>query len=438
MGLMTKSIFETLTDKLVGRAIVAIETPAPNMLAANAEASLTHYLDGATTDPYLQAALLSPAAAVDRQVLRRNLADYLDDMFSPSAWDNLCRAMNTYVQSTNGGGYASLAAYVDDVSAKVHPFVAEIFRACIDEGCFSLSGAITGPMHPLMDTAAFDRFYTGAQGSLTDDTTDAGDTDTADVPFFAADNDVIVLGSRSRFNRILCDLSTLASSDCAVTAYYWNGTAWTALSITDLTTGFSVNDGMISFAVPPDWEPTCYDMQGTPEVFDTAEEGEYYYVIIQRTEDTVATPPVATWFRTCPEAVVTSSNKLYGVDQPPLALVRITDVNTCLVTAIQDAQYDRFECPGVANNELQLVAINLFSENITFTLGYTDQEGNAATKAQTAWTTPAAGGTKVLALDTGDTGVRAVSATTCAVTTTATSGIFAIVVQDYARSIAAK
>jgi len=74
-----------------------------------------------------------------------------------------------------------------------------------------------------------------------------------------------------------------------------------------------------------------------------------------------------------------------------------------------------------------------------FTLGYTDQDGNAASNAQSAWTAPiAAGDTHTIALAGGDTGIRAISPSTCAIDTDATSGAFTVEVGGYARAINSK
>jgi hypothetical protein len=431
--------YEVLTDRLAARAQAAVETPATNMLLGNTEEGLAQYIDENSTDPDLQAALLPSAKDVDRQVLAPNYRAYLQAALGNGTWAAFFAALSQYVTSEAGGSYASLAAWLSSSGAKTHPVAAEILRLALGENSLLLDGALVGAMHPEMEPVSFDKVYTGAMGSLADDTTDAGDADTADVALFAADDDVVVLQSRHRFNRILAQLSTLASADVALDAYYWNGADWTALVLTDLTTGLSVNGGMISWTLPTDWVPCNHDMDDPMATLDTANEGALYTVILQRTEETVETPPVATWLKTIPEEILTSGSSLFGVAQPPLALVRVTGTNTCEVTALSDAAYDRFECPGTANSVLKLLAITAFSDNITFTLGYTDQAGNAATKAQSAWTAAiAAGDTKTLALDTGDTGIRSVAPATCAITTAATSGIFLVVADGYARAINAK
>jgi len=438
MGLLTDTVLENLTDYAASRVAAAVVTPAPNMLLANTNTGLASYLDGATEDALLQAALLSSCSAIDRQALAPNYRAYVQSMIERAEWKALFAAIQRYVVSADGGGYADFPTYIAAVDAELHPLVGEVLRSQMGETAFGASGAISGVMHPLMQAVDFDRVYTGAQGALVDDTTDAASVAAADVAIFAADDTIVALGSRHRFDTILFDLSTPASVDCVLLAYYWNGTAWAALSITDTTTGISANEGMISFTAPSDWEPHAEDMQGTPAAFDTAQEGQLYYVILQRTEDTVVTPPVATWFQCVPEAIEWQSG-LYGVDQPPLAIVQITDTDTCTVTVVQQPDITRFECPKIANNALKLVAINDFAADITFTLGYTDQDGNAATHAQAAWSAAiAAGDTANIALAGGDTGLQTIAAATCTISTNNTAGIFLVTLADYPRSVAAK
>ena len=112
-------------------------------------------------------------------------------------------------------------------------------------------------------------------------------------------------------------------------------------------------------------------------------------------------------------------------------------MDTCTVTVVQDPD-GRFEWPGTTNNALKLVAITDFADDITLTLAYTDQDGNSASDAHSAWSAAiAAGDTNNVTLDSGDTAIQGVLATT-SVVTNATTGVFLVVANAYARSIAAK
>lgn len=439
MGLLTKTIFEALADGIARRAIAGAQTPAAGTLLGNTAQGLAQYLDGATGDPDLQTALLSSLADVDRQVLTENYRTYLESALNQSRWKAPFLTMNSYIKSAAGGSFADLATYVAAESITLHPIAAELARLALGESCLAAAGVGVGAMHPLMQTGTFDRVYVGAQGSLVNETTDAASVTADDVTMFATNGHVLVLQSRGKFNRFLSHLSTLGSGNAAVTVKYWNGTAWASVAgLVDLTVGFSVDGGMTSWTMPTDWVPCNMDAQGTPAVFDSTQEGELYTIMVTRTAATLVTPPKLGWVLPVPAAVTASNGGLYGVDQPPIAVVNITGTNLATVTLIQNPDFARFAAPGTTGSALQLRAISGIGANATFTLGYTDQDGNAATKAQTSWSSPVAGDVKVLALDSGDTAIRTFVPTTCAITTAATAGVFVVEVVAYPRSIAAK
>lgn len=54
------------------------------------------------------------------------------------------------------------------------------------------------------------------------------------------------------------DIATAATVMGALTWEYWNGSAWTTLSVTDGTTGFTV-DGNVSWTAPASWATTTVD-----------------------------------------------------------------------------------------------------------------------------------------------------------------------------------
>lgn len=437
MGLLAKTHFETMTDRLYQRLNTPFVANIGDMLAANTEEGLAKYLDESTDDAALQDALLGAALDIDQLGLMAGARAAAQTLTNWSEVNAFFTAVSAYVKSADGGDYDSLAAYIDDNSVLLHPLISEVLRAALGQSALTLSSATVGAMPPLQQMVVFDKVYTGAAGAFVDDTTDAGDVDTADVALFATNGHKLVLKSRSKFNRLLIALSTLASHNVTLTATYWNGSAWAALSLTDTTTGLTVQGGMISWTMPEDWVANCDDDQGSPARVDTAEEGEYYTVILTRGAAVVDTPPVATWILTCPEAVETSAGELYGLPQPPLAIVRITGTNTISVTGVQNPS-DRFLYPSATNNALKLRAITAIASDVTFTLGYKDQAGAASTQAQSAWSAPiAAGDTKTLSLGA-DTGLSEITAATCTATTDATVGAFAIEVGDYARAIGAK
>ena len=113
--------------------------------------------------------------------------------------------------------------------------------------------------------------------AFTDVTTEFG-SDASDVQIFAADNDFIYVGYDTIFESIEVVLAVVSSDDIVAVFEYWNGSAWTALIVADGTNGF-LQSGDIEITVPVDW--TTKDVNGTSK----------FYVRIQRTENTVTTPP---------------------------------------------------------------------------------------------------------------------------------------------------
>jgi len=437
---------QVLTDRVVDR-IVQVLNGAGNMLSGNTEEDLYRYLYENVSDPDLLAALLDDAADVDQQILGPNWKTFLQDTLNGTEWKALHTALKAANAATYGGSYSSMGAYCNGETATIHPLYSELARLVGDS--FIVSGSIVGAMHPLMSTRTFDKVWTYATDTWTNDTTDAGDADTADVAFFASDNDIIALGSRYKFDTILVELSTTAKvdttpTDCDCTFQYWDGSTWSTLSVTDNTTGFSVNGGSITFTAPVDWAPWYKD--GSAAVFGDSNEEGLYYVLITRTEDTINVNPVATWFRMVQDPVYYSGTTLYGVSgsstlqdyQPPLAIVRITNTNTCTVTPVQSADHTRFVCPDDANNGLVMRAINAFTQDITFTLVFTDGGGTAGRSVeQSPWTQSiAAGATANISLGA-YTGIRLVAATS-SVVTAAKSGVFTIEATGYTRAVSVK
>lgn len=110
------------------------------------------------------------------------------------------------------------------------------------------------------------------------DTTVAFASTGTDVQIFAADDDRIYFGDDATFEAIQVILAVFSSDDIVAVFEYYNGATWTALTVTDGTTGFT-QDGIISFSIPGDW--ATVDVNGATK----------FYVRIQRTENTVTTPP---------------------------------------------------------------------------------------------------------------------------------------------------
>lgn len=99
-----------------------------------------------------------------------------------------------------------------------------------------------------------------------------------DVQIFVNDDDLIYVGYDNAFDGIDVILDTVSTDDIAGVFEYYNGSTWAALTVTDGTNGF-IQDGKITFTAPGDW--ASVDVNGTTK----------FYIRIQRTEDTVTTPP---------------------------------------------------------------------------------------------------------------------------------------------------
>jgi hypothetical protein len=83
-----------------------------------------------------------------------------------------------------------------------------------------------------------------------------GDTGTREQLTLGTE-DYIYVGHGTKFNKITVDLETVSTEDGTMTATYWNGSAWTSVTITDGTknpTYTLEQDGDITFTIPEDWE----------------------------------------------------------------------------------------------------------------------------------------------------------------------------------------
>lgn len=424
MGVPTKTQVEAWSDHAA--AVIQKDlTGFGTETAGKSSASLWDQVD-LSGDASVENALLASALAVDAMSLPENYPTALQAILARSPLGDWVRALAGQVTSTAGGSYASFRAYLADKTATVHPLFGELVRYVLGESALTDSdGDITTVFAPAYSSRSPLRVWVGADGSLSEETTDADDVGTADVTLFGSDDHTLYVGSPYKFSRVIVGLSTLANASVVPTFQYWNGSAWATLTVTDNTTGFTKND-VITFTAPADWGRCYKDGGGT--AFSASAQERLYYVRIARTENTVGTPPVGTCIRIVPAAVpvTTGGTTHYGVDQPALALVRITGANTCSVESLNSVDWTRFKEPSI-----RLRALTPFANDLTFTVAYTDQAGNTGnTQAQSAWTAPAALATVAVTLAGVDTGVRTIATTGWAVTTNATEGIVEVYVAE--------
>jgi hypothetical protein len=388
----TQAQIHAITDALAARIQANLNGYAAEV-GAGTQSSLAAQLD-AIGDLDLEGALMASFLQCDRQSLPEQYKTALPHLLGRAGYADLVSAWQNYVAAE--GAYASLDALLTDLGATLHPLAAEAFRHVQGDGAVSAANVFA----PSYGVIAPVRLYQGADGSLSEETVDAGDVGTADVTLFASDNHALYVGADSKFSALVIGLSTAANVTITPTFQYWNGSAWVTLSVTDNTAGLTLND-VITWTPPANWQRCAADAGGTA-FSDTTPR---YYLRIARTADTVGTPPVGTMIRLQPAAVLNASGAHLGVPQPALALVRITGAATLAVVAGVDPS-TRFKAPA-----FRLRALTPGLGTPTLTVSYTDQDGNAATQAQSALESPAAGDTIAVTLAGGDTGVLGILTT---------------------------
>jgi hypothetical protein len=80
---------------------------------------------------------------------------------------------------------------------------------------------------------------------------------TSDICYFGSPGETIDAAGayKPAFKQLIFDLSVLGVGGTYVWEY-WNGTAWTTLTVTDGTNGFT-QDGTVSWTIPTDWASTA-------------------------------------------------------------------------------------------------------------------------------------------------------------------------------------
>jgi hypothetical protein len=115
--------------------------------------------------------------------------------------------------------------------------------------------------------------YKASTGVYTDYTNEVNDVSTTDITLFDAtpsQNDAVYIGCINKFLGVTSNLSTLGTVG-TVDWYYFNGSSWASLTVTDQTTG--ANDftasGKFTFSMPANWtlvsvnsSQNCYFIKG--------------------------------------------------------------------------------------------------------------------------------------------------------------------------------
>ena len=100
--------------------------------------------------------------------------------------------------------------------------------------------------------------YDDDAATYTDYTDNCNTTDSAQFTLFAAvpaTNDIIYIGCSTTFLGLDTSLTTLGTGSPAIDWEYWNGTAWTDLTETDVDTGASTFEvtGRFTWPLPSNW-----------------------------------------------------------------------------------------------------------------------------------------------------------------------------------------
>lgn len=428
MGVPSKSQVESITDQIA--AIIAADLAGykSEYTSGKTVNALAVLVDG-FGDQTLEAVLMPYALAVDAMSLPENHFTALADIVGKrTALQNFATALNNHVKSTapGGGGFASLRAYLASVSGYCHPLYAELHRAVTDPDSFTSASVVGGVSVPTYSAIFANRVYRGTDGSLASELTDSMSAATADVTLLPSDDMALYIGCDRKFEQVIIALSTVATEDNTLTFQFWNGNAWATLTVTDNTVGLTRND-TITFTAPTDWTRHYKDAGGT--AFAALE--PLYYVRIARTADTVNTPAVGTCITVVPTYApsATGASTHLGIQQPPLAICRISAANTIVVSTPVNVDYTRFCHPLSSQAKIRIRALTPISANVTLTLAYVDQAGANGSQAQSAMSTIAALNTAVVSLTNTTDGLRSVRSASSAATS-ATSGVFAIEVSE--------
>lgn len=417
-AILCKPCIESITDQLVAKmqaSLTGMANEASNKTTTGLFDSLVGSA-GADVFSYLGPVLME----TDRFGFPERANDQLDFLFSRQDLVNTVKRIASYVTTPQGGGYPTFSAYVKAVGPKFHPLFADLMR--LKGGDQLKDPANTtkpiGVFNPAYQVITANRVLAGADGALVDLTSQAASSATADLPIFLATNDRLYIRSRSLFCRAIVGLSTLASATIAPVVEYWNGYMWDPVpNLVDNSAGFTKND-TIQWDIPGDWEP--YNKDHTGNLFPSRE--RLYTISIQRTA--AVTPPVGTWINLVGVPVVSTVRQPYqrGVGQPPLALLRVTGVDTLVVddlTKPDMTQYPPLTC--------RFRALTTFGGNIQLTAAYLNQDGAPRSQQQGSWTAPAVAGVLGFTLSSGDTGVQDILSTGWAVTAPAGAvGVVAI------------
>lgn len=418
MAAPSQDLLHSMTDDIAAR--VAAELAAVEAQNVGRESvSLWNKIDG-SGDPALENHFQPLASAVDKHTLPEQFHAPAARIFIGGQRGEFLGALPGFVVTEAGGSHTSFAAYLEAVSASLHPLAAEVLRA---RNTTVPPARVFPPAYQARPPA---RVYAGTDGDLTDVTAALAAVAGDPVALLAEEGAVAYFGSPHRSTALALALETLADPEIEFAATYWNGSAWAPLpGLADGSDGFTER-GVLAWTLPGDWVRSYHDASDPPE--ELADRARLYYVRLERLageEGEGGTAPEAILASLVTRPVLAGNNHL-GVQQPPLALGTVTDANEVEVTPLLAPDPARF-APAAS---LRLRALTEIGETITLTFSYLNQAGEEKTQEQAPWSAPDAGDTLPLVLAAGDTGVTAIRAAGWAATVAATRGVFAVEVLE--------
>ncbi|KKS17283.1 MAG: hypothetical protein UU72_C0004G0022 [candidate division WWE3 bacterium GW2011_GWB1_41_6] len=134
----------------------------------------------------------------------------------------------------------------------------------------------------------FDKVWSYYSSVYSNETTDAGNTTTADVQMAKNTGDIIYFGRTAQFNHVSWSLSTNGTSTGRVAWEYYDGDSWELLALNSANpystenTHFNTSTSVM-FPVPSDWATTSING-----------EGDSYYYVRARVTNSYTTAPVGT------------------------------------------------------------------------------------------------------------------------------------------------
>ena len=278
------SSYDELTDSLG----IGIATPTHQEHVV-LRATDNIYIDGATNPR-----TVTPGAV--RQEHRAGIAGTTARFFNmfPAGYDDT-KAMNVYYdfEGSSASITASPILIQADVDGATNVNLTALKLSAIGtlDPTVKLDAVGTGigvrPIHQEVGSIVnAEQGWVETSGPAYADATTAFGSAITNVQLFVNDNDYIYVGKSTTFTCIEALMSIVSSANINATFQYWNGAAWTTLAVVDGTNGFQQN-GLIDFEAPGDW--------GTANVSGVVK----YYVRIQRTRNSLTTPPTEATIRIC-------------------------------------------------------------------------------------------------------------------------------------------